>query len=586
MADLQRRRFEQEQAIRILDGFYRRSVIYDISTLIDKCLVTTSHNMLEIHDLLQEMAFNIVRAENTLPGKRSRLCHLPDVVHVLEENKGTEKTEGITLDISKLSRQIHVKPDAFAMMDRLRFLKLYFSHFSEDNKDKMLLPPTGLDYLSNKLVYFHWDAFPLKSLPQRFCAEHLVELNLSKSKVEKLWTGVQDIGNLRNFVVSYSRYLTELPDLSKAKNLVCLNLEGCSSLTVVPSSLQHLDRLEELHLYFCNNLRSFPMLDSKVLRVLAIHKCLDITKCPTISQNMKRLVLEKTSLKEVPQSVTSKLEYLSLDGCSKITKFPEISGDIKRLYLSKTAITEVPSSIQFLKKLETLSVVGCSKLESFQEITVPMKSLTRLNLDNTGIKEIPSSSFKHMISLVTLSLCGMLIKELPLSIKDMVRLRNLALDKTLIKTLPELPPSLTSLTAPDCESLETTMISINTIGSLLGVLNFGNCFKLDQKAQIAAMHLKIQSGEKIALDRIQMVLPGSEIPEWFGDKGIGSLLTIQLPSNCHQLKGIAFCLVFLLPLLSHDMLYASSELWMFNDAPENEREKKLIDAGLDFRSGF
>ncbi|KAG5219111.1 disease resistance protein [Salix suchowensis] len=52
-----------------------------------------------------------------------------------------------------------------------------------------------------------------------------------------------------------------------------------------------------------------------------------------------------------------------------------------------------------------------------------------------------------------------------------------------------------------------------------------------------------------------MVLPGSEIPEWFGDKGIGSSLTIQLPSNCHQLKGIAFCLVFLLPLLSHDMLY-------------------------------
>ncbi|KAJ6696716.1 hypothetical protein OIU85_003101 [Salix viminalis] len=71
------------------------------------------------------------------------------------------------------------------------------------------------------------------------------------------------------------------------------------------------------------------------------------------------------------------------------------------------------------------------------------------------------------------------------------------------------------------------------------------------------MHLKIQSGEKIKHDRIQMVLPGSEIPEWFGDKGIGSSLTIQLPSNCHQLKGIAFCLVFLLPLLSHDMLYAS-----------------------------
>ncbi|KAL3598091.1 hypothetical protein D5086_006009 [Populus alba] len=69
------------------------------------------------------------------------------------------------------------------------------------------------------------------------------------------------------------------------------------------------------------------------------------------------------------------------------------------------------------------------------------------------------------------------------------------------------------------------------------------------------MLLKIQSGEEIPLGKILLVLPGSEIPEWFGDKGIGSSLTIQLPSNCHQLKGIAFCLIFLLPLPSHDMLY-------------------------------
>ncbi|KAJ6696718.1 hypothetical protein OIU85_003103 [Salix viminalis] len=91
-------------------------------------------------------------------------------------------------------------------------------------------------------------------------------------------------------------------------------------------------------------------------------------------------------------------------------------------------------------------------------------------------------------------------------------------------------------------------------------LNFANCFKLDQKPLIAAMHLKIKYGEKFRRDRIQMILPGSEIPEWFGDKGIGSSLTIQLPSNCHQLKGIAFCLVFLLPLPSHDMLYAAKYL--------------------------
>ena len=67
------------------------------------------------------------------------------------------------------------------------------------------------------------------------------------------------------------------------------------------------------------------------------------------------------------------------------------------------------------------------------------------------------------------------------------------------------------------------------------------------------MTFVLQSGEKIRQTRqgaIRMVLPGSEIPEWFGEKGIGSSLTIPLPSNCHHLKGIAFCLVFLFSLAS------------------------------------
>jgi hypothetical protein len=229
---------------------------------------------------------------------------------------------------------------------------------------------------------------------------------------------------------------------------------------------------------------------------------------------------------------------------------------IEELNLSGTAIKEVPSSIQFLTRLIMLDMSGCSELESLPEITVPMKSLLYLIMSKTGIKEIPLISFKHMISLWSLKLDG-----------------------TPIKVLPELPPSLSRLRTHDCASLETVTSIIN-IGSLW---DFTNCFKLDQKPLVAAMHLKIQvslltltlfllsfllasshfrnatcvlqSGEEIPDGRIQMVLPGSEIPEWFGNKGIGSSLTIRLPSNCHQLKGIAFCLVFLVPLPFYKVYY-------------------------------
>jgi hypothetical protein len=84
--------WEQDEATRILDCLYGRSMIFDIRKLIDKCLITTSNDFyegLKMHDLLREMAFNIVRAESEFPGERSRLCHPFDVLQVLKENKVT-----------------------------------------------------------------------------------------------------------------------------------------------------------------------------------------------------------------------------------------------------------------------------------------------------------------------------------------------------------------------------------------------------------------------------------------------------------------------------------------------------------------
>ncbi|KAJ6855754.1 hypothetical protein NC651_040399 [Populus alba x Populus x berolinensis] len=476
--------WEPDEATRILYCIYGRSVIFDISTLIDKCLITATDNKLKMHDLLYEMALNIVRAESDFPGGRSRLYYR-DIVQVLKENKGTQKIKGICLNMGDVwGQEIHlIKSDAFAMMDGLRFLNFYDSDYPP--KVKIQLPPTGLEYLPNELRYLQWDGFPSKSLPPSFRAEHLVELHLRGSKLEKLWTGVKDVGNLRTIDLSDSPYLTELPDLSMAKTLVSLTLQNCPSLTEVPSSLQYLYKLEEIDLDRCYNLRSFPMLDSKVLRTLHIDRCLDMTTCPTISQNMEWLWLLETSIKEVPQSVlTGRLKYLILNGCSKMTKFPENLED--------------------------------------------MKSLVQLCLSKTGIK-----------------------------------------------ALPKLPPSLWHVTAQDCASLETAISIINKGRLRLG-LNFSNCFKLDQKPLVAAMHLKIQSGEEIPNDRIQMVLPGSEIPEWFGDKGIGSSVTIQLPSNCHQLKGIAFCLVFLLPFPSCGCYEVYFDCHVKSKNSENDGDDKVL----------
>jgi hypothetical protein len=86
---------------------------------------------------------------------------------------------------------MHLKYDAFAIINGPRFLKFY------DDKDEMIfpfkmhLPPSGLEYLSSKLRYLHWFRFPSKSFPPSFRADLLVELDPRGSKLVKLWTGVK-----------------------------------------------------------------------------------------------------------------------------------------------------------------------------------------------------------------------------------------------------------------------------------------------------------------------------------------------------------------------------------------------------------
>ena len=75
---------------RILDeDFYAES---GIGVLHDKCLISISGNKLDMHDLLQQMGWEIVRQECPKePGRRSRLWEQEDIFDVLKRNMVREK---------------------------------------------------------------------------------------------------------------------------------------------------------------------------------------------------------------------------------------------------------------------------------------------------------------------------------------------------------------------------------------------------------------------------------------------------------------------------------------------------------------
>ncbi|GMN55700.1 hypothetical protein TIFTF001_024817 [Ficus carica] len=109
---------------------------------------------------------------------------------------------------------------------------------------KKLNLPQGLQYLPDELRYLCWENYPLRSLPQNFIPEKLVELLLEDSKLEKLWDGVQNLGSLKILNLQRSENLTEIPDLSLALNLEELHLSYCGSLEHLPTSTGKLESLQ------------------------------------------------------------------------------------------------------------------------------------------------------------------------------------------------------------------------------------------------------------------------------------------------------------------------------------------------------
>ncbi|POO00355.1 TIR-NBS-LRR-like protein [Trema orientale] len=403
---------------RVLD-YQDFSINEALNDLRDRCLLTfDSSNKVQMHDLVVEMGHEIVRRESIMePEKQNRLWNSEDVRYVFEHGLGTAAVEGLFLDLSEIDSKIHLKSTVFKDMANLKLLKIYFSN---TKKLKVNILPRGLDALPDSLRYLHWDNYPVNSLPSNFLPGNLVELNMPCSKIEKLWDGHQDLGKLKKINLSYSVHLTQIPDLSRAPNLERIYLECCESLNEVPTHFRHL----------------------KELTILSLNGCSSLDKFPELPRSVKYLNMSKTNIKIVPSSIEclSSLTMLLLSDCKRLES--------------------LPTSFCKLKSLHCLNVSGCSKLLKLPEILEPMEDLRFLYLNNTAIRELPSS-IENLIHLEALHLqmCESL-KLFPSNIYKLNHLENLIASNCM--ELEALPPmsvgfqSLTRLNLSNCSMLDIT----------------------------------------------------------------------------------------------------------------------------------
>ncbi|ESR55067.1 hypothetical protein CICLE_v100236471mg, partial [Citrus x clementina] len=268
----------RDQVLSFLDacGFFAEM---GLRVLIDKSLITISHsNTITMHDLLQDMGREIIRKESIhYPGERSRLWHHKDIYEVLTKNMGTEKIEGICLDMSK--------------MRKLRFLKFYSSSINGENKCK-ISDFQGPEFA--ELRYLHWHGYPLKSLPSNIHLEKLVLLEMPRSNIQQL-----------------------------RKGLVMLDLSGCKSLKSLPAEISNLESLKKLNLSGCSKLKRLPEFSSAG----NIEELwLDGTAIEELPPSIVELDLEKNNFKSMPESIIqlSNLKYLNISYCERLQSLSKL----------------------------------------------------------------------------------------------------------------------------------------------------------------------------------------------------------------------------------------------------------------------
>ncbi|XP_040934260.1 disease resistance protein TAO1-like isoform X3 [Gossypium hirsutum] len=298
-----------------------RGVEDAISKLVSKCLInisssssTYNEDIISMHDMLEKLGKDIIRQKSKTPGKCRRLWSHEHIKQVLKYNQGTDRIQGMKLNMSHMDKLL-LRPFVFENMTNLKYIIFYSPKNSElytNQGDIVSLP--------DELKYFQWDGYPCKSLSSSFNPKNLVILKLRHGDIEQLWDGHQELVNLREIYVAYCNNIRKICNLSRAINLEILDCSYCESLVEVGNEGDRMD--------FVN------------LRKINFNGCMSLTKIPNLLRAINLEYLYCSDCKSLVELWNGddcvdfvNLRKINFNGCVSLTKILNFSRAINLEYL-------------------------------------------------------------------------------------------------------------------------------------------------------------------------------------------------------------------------------------------------------------
>lgn len=127
--------------------------------------------------------------------------------------------------------------------------------------------------------------------PFSLCCVNYATLYFSRIKcLTFLYLFQQYLPTMKILNLSHSHDLIETPDFSFVYNLEVLILKDCPNLVGVHESIGALEKLIELNMEDCKNVRKLPDISRlKFLEILCISGCSNLNEFPMDMRNMKSL---------------------------------------------------------------------------------------------------------------------------------------------------------------------------------------------------------------------------------------------------------------------------------------------------------
>ncbi|XP_052292651.1 TMV resistance protein N-like isoform X3 [Citrus sinensis] len=474
--------------------------------------------------------------------------------------------------------------------------------------------PSNLHFVCPVTINFSY-CVNLIEFPQ--ISGKITRLYLDQSAIEEVPSSIECLTDLK---VLYLRYCKRLKRIStrfcKLRSLVDLRLSACLNLERFPEILEKMEHLKRINLdgsAITELPSSFENLPGLV--ILSVSDCSKLDKLPDNIGNLESLrhiSAAGSAISQLPSSVADSnvLEILEFSRCKGLVSLPRSLllglSSLGRLNISYCAVMEIPQEIACLSSLTGLDLSG----NNFECLPASIRQLSRLwSLDLEGCKMLQSlPELPLCLESLDLTDCKMLrsLPELPLCLQSL-NARNCK----RLESLPEIPSCLQELDASVLEKLSKPSPDLRQWGggwleSQAIYFGFTNCLKLNGKANnkiladslLRLRHMAIASlrlGYEMAINEKRsklrgshIVLPGSEIPDWFSFQSSGSSICIQLPlhSFCRNLIGFAFCAVLDFNKVDSPCLCNSHVDFQSDLEIKTLSETKHVDLGFSVRTGY